>query len=268
MKRCLALLAFLAAVPAAAPAQVPDDVVDGSILPGWRSDSGAHMAALRLVLDPGWKTYWRAPGDVGIPPVFDWKGSGNLRSVRAHWPVPDVFWQNGMRSVGYDGEVTIPLELEPLRHGEDIRLAGMMQIGVCEEICIPVTLRLRGTMPASGAGAGRGDITAALADRPMTADEAGVGRVTCRVEPISDGLRLTVDVDMPAIAPREETVVEFSDPAVWIAEPATRRSGGTVTAVTELVPPEARPFALARDQVRITVLGSGRAVDIRGCTAG
>lgn len=264
---CAAILPLLA-VASPVAAQNLDDIVRGEILTGWRSDSGAHIAAVRLELSPGWKTYWRAPGDAGIPPRFDWEASGNLRAVTPHWPVPILFDENGMRSVGYSDAVTVPLTLEPREEGAPISLAGRMQIGVCREICVPVTLELRASLPPEGRGPGSDRIRTAMANLPMSQTQAGVGSVVCQVEPIADGVRVTVTAEMPRLSNDEETVVEFADPAVWVSEPVTTRRGGRIISVAEMVPPEAAPFAMARDGVRLTVIGAGRAVDIRGCTGG
>jgi DsbC/DsbD-like thiol-disulfide interchange protein len=64
-----------------AQAESPADMVQIRILPGWSRDDGSHMAALHLILAPGWKTYWRAPGDAGIPPMMDLEGSDNLSDI-------------------------------------------------------------------------------------------------------------------------------------------------------------------------------------------
>jgi DsbC/DsbD-like thiol-disulfide interchange protein len=257
-------LGLIALLPAAAPAQVPDQMVRAELLSGWRMDGGDHMAALRLTLAPGWKTYWRAPGDGGIPPQFDWSGSENLRGVSVSWPVPEVFHLNGMRSVGYSEVVTIPLRFVPHRAGDPIVVDGRIEIGVCEEICVPVSLVVGADLPPDAA-AHDPRIAAALADRPMTADEAGVGAVDCAIEPIDDGLRLTATLTMPALGPDEAAVVEVADAPIWVSEPEVARSGNRLRAVADLVPPEAAPFALARDALRVTVIAGGRAVEIEGC---
>src|SRR5690606_16306285 len=134
--------------------------------------SGTHMAALRVTLASGWKTYWRAPGDAGIPAQFDWSESDNLGAVALHWPTPSVFHQNDMTSVGYHNQVVIPIELTPRRSGGPIALSAQIEMGVCEDICIPVSVRVSAVLPATPT---RPDarIRAALADRPMTAREAG-----------------------------------------------------------------------------------------------
>jgi len=256
---CLALC--LAGLPVSA--EVPESIATAGILGGWREASGQHVAALRISLAPGWKTYWRAPGEAGIPPEFDWSGSRNVATVTPLWPVPHVFWQNGMRSIGYGGEVILPLVVSPVAKGETMHLSGRVDLGICEDICIPMSFDLSGALPAPGAPDPA--IAAAIAARPVPADAAGVTSVTCSVEPIADGLRVTAEIAMPALGREEATVVELSDPTIWVSEAVSRRDGGVLHATAEMVPPNGRPFALDRSEIRITVLSGVRGVDIRGC---
>ncbi|MGR3434999.1 MAG: protein-disulfide reductase DsbD domain-containing protein [Shimia sp.] len=264
MRFVLAVLLILAAGPGAW-AQSLDRIVRAEVLTGWRDADGLrHHAALRLRLAPGWKTYWRAPGEGGIPPRFDWSASRGLAAVAPQWPVPEVFRTNGMRSVGYGGTVTIPLEVRATRAGAPVALRARMMLGVCETICIPAEIEVSGTLAAPGADDQA--IRAAWRDRPMTAAEAGAGTATCVARPIEDGLRLEVAVAAPRLSAGEAAVIETADPGVWVSQPSLRRDGGRVIAVADLVPPTAAPFALDRSGVRLTLLGGGRAIDIRGCT--
>lgn len=249
--------------PVSVRAFSPDDAAQISILPGWRTDQGTWMTALYVDLSPGWKTYWRAPGAGGIPPRFDWSGSRNIEAVLFHWPVPEVSHINDLRTIGYAHELVLPIEITPRKDG-DIRLRSTVEIGVCEDICIPLKVKLRADL--SGDGATDRKIHAALAARPDTADEAGVRAVTCRVEPISDGMRLTADLALPSLGGVEAVAMEFPDHGVWISEPTASRDGMNLRTIAEMVPPNAQPFSLDRSKVRITVFGAGRAVDIQGCS--
>jgi len=264
MTKPLAALALCLALATPAIAQDPGAMARVEILPGWRTDRGTHMAAIRITLAPGWKTYWRAPGDAGIPAQFDWAGSDNLGGVALHWPVPSVFHQNGLTSVGYHDQVIIPIELTPRRAGAAIALSAQIDMGVCEDICVPVSVRVAADLPA---GASRPDarIRAALADRPMTAREAGVTRVTCSVVSGARGLSVTASIDMPSLGGDEFAVIELPGAPVWVSEAVTTRSATTINATADMVPPRGTALTLDRSRLRITVLGERGAVDIQGC---
>jgi DsbC/DsbD-like thiol-disulfide interchange protein len=234
-----------------------------TILTGPQTAWGGVMAGLRIDMADGWKTYWRAPGDAGIPPQIQWGGSRNVESVVFHWPVPKVFNQDGMRSIGYHDTVTIPVEVFPNDAG-DIRLSGTMNIGVCDEICVPVNLPFDTALPRD---AGRNAaISAALINRPSTATEAAVGDVTCTLSPITDGLQITASIPV-SNSGNEDLILETSDPYVWVSEPSVTYGNGMITATSDLIHVDGTGFAIDRSGVRITVLGQSRAVDIRGCTA-
>ncbi len=249
-------LLFLAS-PALAVTQ--DDVLQARLLPGWRMADGHYMAAVELVLAPGWKTYWRAPGDVGIPPSFDWKASGNLGTAQVRWPEPEVIDSAGMVSLGYHERVVLPVEVTPKGAGP-VQVALAMDLGVCNDICLPAHLELQGVL--EGAGAPDDEISAALAKVPQRVSLP----LTCKVEPIKDGLRLTARIGVTGVEP--VVVFETPDPKVWVSSSETRVEGGGLVSSAELVPPEGAPFALDRSGVLVTVLGAGKPVEVKGCPAG
>ena len=261
----LPALAFLfPALPARADG-VPDNLARLEVLTGWRTAEGRHMAALRLTLAPGWKTYWRAPGAAGLAPILDFGASRGISGAEPRWPVPEVFHFNGMRSIGYHDGVTIPLDLSLDPGKGPAHLAGEIEIGVCNEICVPVRLAFSADLPAGGDRDPA--IAAALVDRPLTAEEAGA-QATCAVAPDPDGLGLTVHLAMPRLGPEEAVVIESGDPGLWVSEAAAARDGGTLVATAEAQSRDGGPLALDRSSLRITVLSKGHAVDIRGCSAG
>lgn len=265
---CLALLAGMVGAPAQAGSGMPpapEDIARIELLPGWRTTDGAHMAALRIRLADGWKTYWRAPGDSGIPPSLDLRESQNIQSVQFHWPVPDVFIENGVRTIGYKDELVLPLTVTPKQAGAPMILQGALQFGVCLDICMPMQADLASALPVSDGGPDRA-IKRALRQRPDTSKEAGVTRAVCKVEPLKDGLRINAEIHMPRLGPDEVVVMETADPSVWVAEVDSERKGERIVAQTDVVPTSGKPFLLNRSDIRITVLGAGRGVDIRGCT--
>ena len=136
LKRSLlaAALALLPAMPVLS--QSGSDVARLDTVHGWRMADGNHMAALQITMRPGWHTYWRTPGEVGIPPQFSWRGSDNVAAVSMHWPVPETFRSNGYRSIGYEDSLILPVEVVAKSSGP-IRLSGEMTFGACEEVCVP-----------------------------------------------------------------------------------------------------------------------------------
>lgn len=259
------LASALMIAASAAQAGPPEDMVTLDILPGWRTPDGTHMAGLRFTLAPGWKTYWRAPGDGGIPPLFSWTGSENVAGAEFHWPAPEVFHINGMMSIGYSGQVVIPVEITPDGSGV-LRVAGQVDMGVCEDVCVPVTLDFEAVLPPDG---GRdAAIAAALVDRPLTAEEAGVTEARCTVEPGAEGLTVTAALRMPPDGGEEVVVVEPGIPGVWVSEAVTHWQDDWLMAEVAMIAADGGPIALDREGLRFTVLGASGAVDIRGCAAG
>jgi DsbC/DsbD-like thiol-disulfide interchange protein len=256
---CLTCLA----TPALATTQ--DDVLAAQLRPGWQMENGGHMAAVELQLAPGWKTYWRSPGDAGIPPTFDWSGSENVRSVQLHWPAPEVFESNGMQTIGYHERLVLPLEITPEDPSRPVRLSVEISLGVCDEICMPALVDLSADL--SSPGQSDATIRAALSARATAAGDAGVSAVSCRVDPIDDGLRLTARVRLPDPGHPEVVAFETGDRTIWVAEAITQREGGELVSMTELVPPGGAPFALDRSGITLTILAAGEAVEVKGCPA-
>lgn len=254
----LRVFALLVALSSPAIAEVPDNLARADVVPGWR-DGSTHVSGLSIRMAKGWHTYWRAPGDAGIPPSFNWSGSTNVKSVSVHFPVPEVYDTYGMRSIGYTDHVTFPLVIEAKDPSLPITLRGEIDIGVCDEICVPVTLQVGANLPAGGDH--HAGLAQLLKDRPSR-----VGKMTCEMTPIADGLRVVAVADVPLMRSDEIAVIETRNSAVWVSPPVLKRKGNRLQAVVEMVPPNAKPFALARSDVRLTVIAGGRAVEILGCS--
>ncbi|SFR14942.1 Thiol-disulfide interchange protein, contains DsbC and DsbD domains [Poseidonocella sedimentorum] len=257
------LAALAAALAAPATAQDLSGAARLELLPGWRTAGGQHHAALLIDLGPGWKTYWRAPGDGGIPPLLTIDRPEG--AVTAHWPTPRVFRQAGLRSVGYTSDVVVPLTLEA--GAEDVQLTGRLDLGICKDVCLPARLEFSGRLAA---GQTRPDprIALALADQPLSGEEAELAAHHCALRPSETGLTLTATLSLPSAGAPEEAVVETGDPGVWVSEPMTTREGRTLTITSELERFTGGAFALDRSRLRITVLGANHAVEITGCPAG
>jgi DsbC/DsbD-like thiol-disulfide interchange protein len=240
MLRALVLFATLVLFAGHAAAEEPASV---RLLPGWHDEAGVHVAAVEITLAPGWHTYWRVPGAAGIPPRFDWGASRNLAGARVEWPHPEVFDSFGMRTIGYQGGVVLPILLTPRRAGAPVELDLTLHFGVCKDICIPAEGRVTGTLgpapPAAALGNGRAAIEAALARRAHRPAEAGVIDATCRIAPNGHGHDLTATVRLQAPPARDQiTVIEaVARPDLWISEATARTDGAVVTAEARLKSP-------------------------------
>ncbi len=261
----LAICISLLSLPVAAQSTDRVDNLEATLLPGWQTQTGNQMAGLQLTLSPGWKTYWRSPGDAGIPPQFDWSGSDNVKSVRVHWPRPVVFTTNGIQSIGYHDAVTFPLEVTPRDPAQPVTLRARVDLGMCRDICLPASLDLETALIRPGAA--DASINAALAARPIGADDAGLTSITCTVDPIADGLRITAILALPRQGDVETVAFESGQPDIWVAEATSLRQAGQLTAITEMVAPTGAPFALVRSKIRLTVIAESSAVEIQGCPA-
>lgn len=241
--------------------------VTGDILTGWERADGTRIAALHLKLAPGWKTYWRAPGDAGIPPHFEWGGSRNLRSVAITWPTPEVFLTAGMQTIGYSGDVVIPLALIPRQNGKPITLKAHLDLGVCSDICVPHQMTLKTVINDSNTQPSP-VIAAALASAPFSAKEARVTASTCILTPAADGLHIKATLALPSTGGKEVVVIETGQPDLWMGETKTTRKGGSLVVTGDMIASSGTAIGIDRSAIRFTVLGKKHAVDIRGCTPG
>jgi DsbC/DsbD-like thiol-disulfide interchange protein len=104
------------------------------------SRSGAVLlGGIALQLQPGWKTYWRTPGDSGVPPRFDFSKSENIEAVTVLWPAPTKFDDgSGGYSLGYHDQVVLPLRIVAKNADKPVTLRAAINYAVCEKLCIPV----------------------------------------------------------------------------------------------------------------------------------
>lgn len=102
----------------------------------------AVPVGLELHLKDGWKTYWRSPGDAGLPPVLDWAASHNVKSATLAFPVPHRFEVLKQQTFGYKDSVVFPIRLVPVEPGRAVDLKVNVDVLVCAHICVPQSLEL------------------------------------------------------------------------------------------------------------------------------
>lgn len=115
-------------------------------------DEGQTLIGVQIRLQPGWKTYWRTPGEAGVPTQFDWSGSKNVSTYRIAWPTPQRFSDYEMETFGYDQEVIFPVYVTPEEGSSPIDVQLKLTYGVCKNICIPMETQLRMSMSPKASG--------------------------------------------------------------------------------------------------------------------
>jgi DsbC/DsbD-like thiol-disulfide interchange protein len=162
-------------------------------------------AGIEIRLDPGWKTYWRYPGDTGVPPTFRFAGSQNVRSVIVEWPAPKRFSDDaGGHSIGYLGDVVLPLKVVPADASRGSILHAKVDYAICGTLCVPAHATLE--LALTGKSAGEASLETAEQRVPKhVALGANSGNplsiLSVRREDGGEHGRVTVDVAAPAGAP-------------------------------------------------------------------
>lgn len=254
-----ALLAAL--MPSLASAQATVE-----LLPGWAEADGTRVAGLAIRLAPGWKTYWRSPGEGGLPPVFDWSDSRNLASVAVEWPAPQVTENYGMMSVVYDRDVVLPLRLAATDPAAPVSLALSLSFGVCADICVPAQAEVSLDLAPGAPSAGADEILAHRARVPLTAAAGGVVEATCGVQGAGVDRTFAARVLFDRRPAQDPVLLVEGPEAAWFAPVAVRREGAAVLGAGA-VQVYGEGVWMGRDALRLTLLWPDRAVDIRGCTA-
>ena len=174
------------------------------IIAGTNRNGDAQLrAGIEIKMQPGWKTYWRYPGDSGVPPQFDFSNSENLKSATVLYPAPYLFKDETGQTIGYKEKVVFPVVVSPQQPGKPVRLRLKVDYAVCEKLCVPAEGRAE-LMLGSGNSAHNSELSAAEGRVPeqVTASQAGL---TARR--INTGTKPLVAVDLPA--PAGQTVDLF-----------------------------------------------------------
>lgn len=216
-------------------------------------NSGKIRIGLQIRLDDGWHTYWRSPGDAGVPPEFDWRGSQGIAGATVHWPVPKRLVEGDLVSLIYEREVVLPIDIEASAPGRAIALRLKATFGVCADICVPVEAELALDLPdGSGAPSVFRDLIERYALRVPRRDESA-GLKVLAVERPGGVLSVKAFSTVPMAAP--DLLVEGG--GFGAGTPKVTLSRDRRDAVFEM-PKPTRPQA---GPLTITVIDGQRAVE-------
>jgi len=132
----------------------------------------AIQVGVEVKLNPGWKTYWRTPGEAGLAPVFTWTGSDNLKSATVSWPAPQRFTAFDIDNFDYQNMVVFPVQITPEVVGKPVSLQLKLDLLVCKDLCVPESYTLSLKIPAGDAEltADQPELADALKKIPVTED--------------------------------------------------------------------------------------------------
>jgi DsbC/DsbD-like thiol-disulfide interchange protein len=172
-------IAALLGAPARAADASPwvEDLNSAIRLIAGANKSGAEnlRAGIELKMQPGWHTYWRYPGDSGVPPRFDFSSSDNVAAVKVLYPAPHAFTDEAGTTIGYKDNVIFPLRVVPRDKSKPVTLRLKLDYAVCAKLCMPVEASAQLTLDRAG-GAYNAALVAAEAHvpQPVSAAEAGL----------------------------------------------------------------------------------------------
>jgi len=110
-------------------------------------ESDPLYIGLHIKMEKGWKTYWRTPGNAGLPPVIDWEGSINLAAAEIEYPAPNRFEIFDLQTYGYPDEVVYPIRIKPAVPSAPVTIKANVNYLVCKDLCVPVTADLTLEIP-------------------------------------------------------------------------------------------------------------------------
>ena len=265
------MAAMLLLVPIVVPAQAADasawdkDMHSAMRLIAAGALRGAGPATFRagieIRLDPGWKTYWRYPGDSGVPPRFTFTGSENVKNVTVRWPAPHRFSDDGGQSIGYKEHIILPLSIEPQDASKPAKLRLSLEYAVCEKLCVPAEGKAELTVTRESTAHDTAVTAAgalvpqrrALGDKSALAIRAvrreGPGRIAVDVA-APDG----TEVDLFAEGPTESWALPLPEPA-----PGAPAGLKRFTVTLDGLPPGAKPGGAT---LTLTAVAGAAAIEV------
>ena len=226
------------------------------------SRSGAVLlGGVAIQLEPGWKTYWRTPGDSGVPPRFDFSKSDNVEAVTVLWPAPMKFDDGaGGTALGYKQQVVLPLRIVAKNADKPVTLRAQVNYAVCDKLCIPVEANSELAF-ASVASTEDGTLSDALNAVPKPANIGDPNPLTIRDVKREGKTNVLVDVTAPE-AKNVNLYVEGPTPdwALPVPKLLDQSPPGVKRFAFELdgLPPGASPDGAA---LKLTLVGGAKAYE-------
>jgi DsbC/DsbD-like thiol-disulfide interchange protein len=265
-----ASIAAVAAVSATAADMSPwdDDLQSSARLvatsPRNTPEGRVFRAGVEIMLKEGWHTYWRYPGDSGVPPVLDFSGSQNVKSVTVLYPAPAKFPDGaGGQSIGYLGDVLLPLHVVAVNPAKPVMLNLKFDYAVCEKLCVPAKAQLELDVSGDDSAATETAIGIAESKVPKINKVGEGGKLSVRAvhrEPGPKKPRVVVDVaaDAPVALFAEGPTAQWALP---LPEPVAGAPAGLQRFAFDLdgLPPGEKASGAT---LRLTAVSGDKAIEV------
>ncbi len=158
MKLLLKLPLLLMCMTVATAGPIREGAVVAELVPARQAISPGETItiALRMKHDPGWHTYWKSPGIVGVPTDLDWKLPKGFKAGSIQWPQPERVQMGPYDAYGYHGEVFLMVPLSApadAKPGTEVKLKARASWMCCSKTCHPAFADISMTLPVSSAPA-------------------------------------------------------------------------------------------------------------------
>ena len=221
---------------------------------------------LQVQLEPGWKTYWRSPGDAGIPPHVEWEGSDNLDSVDFRYPAPRRFDYYGLDTFGYEDEIVYPIDIRVARVGQPVQLRAAVDLLICDGVCIPHSMDLTLDLPGGTAAPSEHALLLDQFRNRVPGDGARVGLSLEGATLAGTAEAPVVQVAFTATEPfvRPDLLIEgpefvvFSRPVLELNDDGTRL---VVSVTAEDAFGDVGPIDVTSEPLTVTIIDGGRAME-------
>lgn len=215
--------------------------------------SGVWHSGLHITMQPGWKTYWRMPGDGGVPPQFDWSASDNLADAKVLMPLPHRFVDENGEGIGYKSEVILPVSIVPEDPARPVKVSADVFYAVCNDICVPVQAKISYTLePDTVSASDRFLLKLAQARVPETNTGSKVEMTSLKV--VKDGSKRAIEIGLNGLSEPDKTDIFLEMKGVaYFRKPELVRSQGAETVWQVAIDDRDKPLSLTGKKLHLTI---------------
>ncbi|MDR3461247.1 MAG: protein-disulfide reductase DsbD family protein [Beijerinckiaceae bacterium] len=208
------------------------------LIPANEKSHDSYVTGLAVTMDAHSHTYWRVPGDAGVPPVFDFSNSTNVAKAEILYPAPSRISEDGLDAFGYAGQVTFPILVTPADPTKPSILHADVNLAVCGKICIPVTDAAEADLPQRPASDDKALLDKALALVPKPLPDNHRDDLT--LVQIAKSPKPVWTMTWYGVAPIDDIFAEAPEGFVFVTKPDAGRKNWILTVGDVAEPPPSK----------------------------